>query len=80
VIIGGASLLGGIGTMPATVIAVFIPVVLNNGLIISGAQPFWQDIIVGIILVLAVAFDQWRRRTASTGPLRIGRIIGTRRS
>jgi ribose transport system permease protein len=80
VIIGGASLLGGVGTMPATVIAVFIPVVLNNGLIISGAQPFWQDIIVGIILVFAVAFDQWRRRAASTGPLRFGRIIGMRRS
>ena len=80
VIIGGASLLGGVGTMPATVIAVFIPVVLNNGLIISGAQPFWQDIIVGIILVLAVAFDQWRRSAAASGPLRLGRIFGFRRS
>ena len=75
VIIGGTSLLGGIGTMPATVIAVFIPVVLNNGLIISGAQPFWQDIIVGIILVLAVAFDQWRRSAASTGRLSVGRSL-----
>lgn len=80
VIIGGTSLLGGVGTMPATVIAVFIPVVLNNGLIISGAQPFWQDIIVGIILVLAVAFDQWRRSAASTGPLRFGRSFRIRRS
>ncbi len=72
VIIGGTSLLGGVGTMPATVIAVFIPVVLNNGLIISGAQPFWQDIIVGMILVAAVAFDQWRRTAASSGARRIG--------
>ena len=75
VIIGGASLLGGIGTMPATVIAVFIPVVLNNGLIISGAQPFWQDIIVGIILVLAVAFDQWRRSAVTTRSWRVGRYL-----
>jgi ribose transport system permease protein len=67
VIIGGTSLLGGVGTMPATVVAVFIPVVLNNGLIISGAQSFWQDIIVGMILVAAVAFDQWRRSASAGG-------------
>jgi ribose transport system permease protein len=70
VIIGGASLLGGVGTMAGTVVAVFIPVVLNNGLIIRGTQPFWQDIAVGVILVAAVAFDQWRRSAASRGPRR----------
>jgi ribose transport system permease protein len=80
VIIGGTSLLGGVGTMPATVVAVFIPVVLNNGLIISGAQPFWQDILVGMILVAAVAFDQWRRSAATTGPrrVRLGIWLGRR--
>ena len=61
VIIGGASLMGGVGTMPGTVVAVFIPVVLNNGLIIMGIEPFWQDIAIGAILVAAVGFDQWRR-------------------
>jgi ribose transport system permease protein len=65
VIIGGASLTGGVGTAAGTTIAVFIPVVLNNGLIILGAQPFWQDIIVGAMLVLAVGFDQWRRARAN---------------
>jgi ribose transport system permease protein len=65
VIIGGASLLGGVGTIPGTVVAVFIPVVLNNGLIIKGTQPFWQDIAVGAILVAAVGFDQWRRDARS---------------
>src|SRR5262249_27874558 len=74
VIIGGASLLGGVGTMAGTVVAVFIPVVLNNGLIIRGTQPFWQDIAVGVILVAAVAFDQWRRSAASRGPKR--RLLG----
>jgi ribose transport system permease protein len=68
VIIGGASLLGGVGAMPGTVIAVFIPVVLNNGLIIMGTQPFWQDIAVGAILVAAVGFDQWRRGASSRAP------------
>jgi ribose transport system permease protein len=68
VIIGGASLQGGVGAMPGTVVAVFIPVVLNNGLIIMGTQPFWQDIAVGAILVAAVGFDQWRRNAASRSP------------
>jgi ribose transport system permease protein len=69
VIIGGASLTGGVGTMVGTVVAVCIPVVLNNGLIISGAPSFWQEIVVGAILVGAVGFDQ-RRRSAAGGPPR----------
>jgi ribose transport system permease protein len=61
VVIGGASLFGGVGLMVGTAIGVFIPVVLANGLLIRGVERFWQDIIIGIILVAAVAFDQWRR-------------------
>ena len=61
VVIGGASLFGGVGLMAGTAIGVFIPVVLANGLLIRGIERFWQDIIIGVILVLAVAFDQWRR-------------------
>jgi ribose transport system permease protein len=68
VIIGGASLLGGVGTMIGTVVAVFIPVVLTNGLIISGAPSFWQEIVIGVILVAAVGFDQWRRDAAGRPP------------
>jgi ribose transport system permease protein len=61
VVIGGASLTGGVGLMSATVVGVFIPVILANGLLIGGVERFWQDVVVGIILVGAVAFDQWRR-------------------
>ena len=61
VIIGGASFFGGSGVMAGTAVGVFIPVVLANGLLIGGISRFWQDIIIGIILVAAVAFDQWRR-------------------
>lgn len=68
VIIGGASLLGGVGTMIGAVVAVFIPVVLTNGLIISGAPSFWQEIVIGAILVTAVGFDQWRRDAATRPP------------
>ncbi|HET8815037.1 MAG TPA: ABC transporter permease [Solirubrobacterales bacterium] len=61
VVIGGASLFGGVGVMAATAVGVFIPVVLSNGLLIGGIERFWQDIIIGAFLVTAVAFDQWRR-------------------
>jgi ribose transport system permease protein len=36
--------------------------VLNNGLVILQIQRFWQEVAIGIILVGAVAFDQWRRK------------------
>jgi ribose transport system permease protein len=61
VVIGGASLTGGVGLMLGSVVGVFIPVILANGLLIGGVERFWQDVVVGIILVAAVWFDQWRR-------------------
>ena len=67
VVIGGTSLFGGIGTMFGTVVGVFIPVVLASGLVIVGLQSFWQEVMIGAILIAAVYFDQVRRR-ARTRP------------
>ncbi len=63
VVLGGTSLFGGIGTVAGTVVGVFIPVVLQNGFVISGVQPFWQQVAVGAVLIAAVYLDQLRRRT-----------------
>ncbi len=62
VVIGGTSLFGGSGTMFGTVVGVFIPVVLASGLVIVGVQSFWQQVVIGAILIIAVYFDQLRRR------------------
>jgi ribose transport system permease protein len=62
VVIGGTSLFGGRGTMFGTVVGVFIPVVLASGLVIMNVQSFWQEVVIGAILILAVYFDQLRRR------------------
>jgi ribose transport system permease protein len=62
VVIGGTSLFGGIGTVLGTVAGVFIPAVLENGFVILGVQPFWQEVAVGAVLILAVYLDQLRRR------------------
>ena len=62
VVMGGTSLFGGIGTMLGTVIGVFIPAVLRKGFNIVGVQDYWQMIAVSAVLVVAVWFDQQRRR------------------
>jgi ribose transport system permease protein len=63
VVIGGTSLFGGIGTILGSVFGVFIPAVLENGFVIIGVNPFWQEIAVGAVLIGAVYLDQLRRRS-----------------
>jgi ribose transport system permease protein len=67
VVIGGTSLFGGIGTIAGTVIGLFIPAVLQNGFVIMGVQPFWQQVVVGAFLIAAVYVDQVRRAAAARG-------------
>jgi ribose transport system permease protein len=62
VVIGGTSLFGGIGTVFGTVVGVFIPAILRNGFIILRVQPFWQQVAVGAVLIIAVYVDQLKRR------------------
>jgi ribose transport system permease protein len=62
-VIGGTSLFGGIGTILGTVFGVFIPAVLQNGFVIVGVQPFWQQVAIGAVLIGAVYLDQLRRRS-----------------
>lgn len=61
VVLGGASLFGGVGTMFGTSVGVLIPVVLASGLVIVGLPSFWQEIAVSVVLLAAVLVDQWRR-------------------
>ena len=63
VVIGGTSLFGGVGTMIGSVIGIIIPAVLQNGFVVYDIQPFWQQVAVGVVLVLAVYLDQLRRRS-----------------
>jgi ribose transport system permease protein len=62
VVLGGASLFGGRGTMIGTVIGLFIPAVLQTGLVIKTVNTYWQYVAIGMILVAAVYLDQFRRR------------------
>ncbi|WP_214106675.1 ABC transporter permease [Acrocarpospora catenulata] len=62
VIIGGTSLFGGVGSLLGTVIGVFIPAVLRNGFLIVGMGAFWQQAVIGAVLIAAVYWDQLKRR------------------
>ena len=62
VIIGGAALFGGSGTMWGTVIGVVFIGVLQNILNINGISSFWQTVVTGLVIVAAVAADTWQRK------------------
>ena len=61
VVIGGASLFGGEGTIVGTLIGSLIIATIQYGLVILGVVPFWQYVAVGIVLIMAVIVDQFGR-------------------
>ncbi|MGH2787782.1 MAG: ABC transporter permease [Actinomycetota bacterium] len=67
VVVGGTNLFGGEGGVGGTMIGILIIGVLSNGLNILGVTEFWQRVVNGLIIVLVVALDQWRRRAAQKG-------------
>lgn len=62
--IGGASASGGVGTVIGAIIGGFIMGIMNNGMSIMGVETFWQDIVKGLVLTGAVAFDVFSKSKA----------------
>lgn len=61
VVVGGASLLGGEGTLIGTLVGTLIISIISNGLIILGIDPFYQYVVVGMIIIFAVLVDQLKK-------------------
>ncbi|MBB3769564.1 ribose transport system permease protein [Angulomicrobium tetraedrale] len=61
-VIGGTSLIGGVGTMSGTFIGSFVIGILRNGLNMNGVSAFTQQIIIGLVILLTVWIDQLRNR------------------
>jgi ribose/xylose/arabinose/galactoside ABC-type transport system permease subunit len=62
VVIGGASLSGGVGKASGTFIGALILAVLRNGLNLLSVSSFWQQVVIGVVIALAVLLDTLRRR------------------
>jgi fructose transport system permease protein len=65
VVIGGTSLFGGRGSIVGSVLGALIVGVFRNGLFLSGVELLWQDFAVGILIIAAVALDQWIRKASA---------------
>ncbi len=62
VVLGGTSLSGGRGTVGGTLIGAFVIGVLSDGLVLLGVSEFWQIVIKGVVIILAVVVDQLQQR------------------
>jgi ribose transport system permease protein len=62
VVIGGASLFGGSGTIVGTIAGALVIAVIQYGLVFMNVEPFWQFIAVGVVIIISVLIDQLQRR------------------
>jgi ribose transport system permease protein len=61
-IVGGCSPLGGVGKIRETIIGAFVIGVLRNGLNLLSVSAFWQQVAIGLVIIIAVALDTYRRK------------------
>ena len=64
VVLGGTSLMGGRGTIGGTLAGAFVIGVLADGLVLLGVSEFWQMVIKGLVIVVAVVLDQFQKRSS----------------
>ena len=60
-VLGGTSMSGGSGTIIGTVVGAFVIGVINDGMTMCGVSEFWQKVIKGLVIILAVLIDQFQR-------------------
>jgi ribose/xylose/arabinose/galactoside ABC-type transport system permease subunit len=61
-VMGGTSLTGGEGTVAGTIIGALIISLVRNAINIFNIPSYWQQVIIGSVIVLAVMLDQWRKK------------------
>jgi simple sugar transport system permease protein len=73
VVLGGASLLGGVGTVLGTVLGIALLAILQNGLIMIGVSSYWTQVCTGLVILVSVCItasgDRMKTRRKSRGPL-----------
>ena len=61
-VLGGTSMSGGRGTIGGTIVGAFVIGILSDGLVMMGVSSFWQMVIKGLVIVVAVIIDQMQAR------------------
>ena len=82
VLLGGTSFLGGVGGVTGTAVGVLFIGTLQNGLSIAGVSSFWQQVVTGVILIVAVAIDRLQQNPSGRRLRRVRRrhrVTGRRR-
>lgn len=67
-VVGGVSLFGGLGTVPGAMIGAVLIAAVSNGMNVSNVSSYWQPLVIGVIILLGVSIDTYRR-TISGQPL-----------
>jgi ribose transport system permease protein len=62
VVIGGASLSGGLGTVSGTVLGVLFLAIVHNAFVMTGVSSYWQDVVNGAMLLLAVFLGEYLKK------------------
>ena len=62
VVVGGTSLAGGQGKILGTLIGAFIIAVIRNGMNLMGIDPFYQQVVMGLVIIGSVTLDSWKRK------------------
>ena len=65
VVIGGTSLFGGRGSLLGTMVGALIVGTFRNGLALYGVDVLWQEVTIGVLIIIAVTIDQWIRKLSS---------------
>jgi ribose transport system permease protein len=81
-VVGGVSLFGGVGAIQGAMIGAVLIAVVSNGMNVINVQSYWQSLVIGVIILLGVSFDTYRRSRAGkpvfrkATPARQGKVGG----